>query len=253
VCNDAAPRPDAKGACTLFGYGIDADDEFEQQAAEWGCQVHEFDPTVAKTQGEEKYPKLVHFHHEGASDAPGDVDGLGKVDSIEHHLDKYGPKAGSGGWLGVKMDIEEAEWLSLSAMSDDALKSIDVLIVEFHQICEDEKLLDDLQGRVELLERLKRFFYVYHVHANNWGDEDFLPGRELRRFRSRRPFPGTQGKFFIPAYAELSLVRKTRVNRKAEEESARDHRELDHRNSVDFPVVWLDSEFFPLPPESSAE
>ncbi|CAK0799659.1 unnamed protein product, partial [Prorocentrum cordatum] len=74
-CNDAAPHPKPEGGCTLFGYGIDSEDEFEQQVAEWGCQVHEFDPTVERTQGEHAYPDRVHFHREGAADAQGTVEG----------------------------------------------------------------------------------------------------------------------------------------------------------------------------------
>merc|ERR1712039_933434 len=110
------------------------------------------------------------------------------------------------------------------------------------------KLLADLPHRVELLRRLKTLFYVYHVHANNWGDAEYLPDPELFRYRSRRPFPGSGEGYFIPAYAELSLVRKTRVNETRGGGPFLEHRDLDQFNAPGFPPVWLDTEFFPLPP-----
>jgi hypothetical protein len=59
----------------------------------------------------------------------------------------------------VKIDVEGAEWESFEALPDDVLQRIDQLIVEFHGV--------EVDRSVPVVQRLKKFFHVAHLHANN--------------------------------------------------------------------------------------
>jgi len=61
--------------------------------------------------------------------------------------------------LVVKIDVEGAEWEALSQTSDGVLQQIDQLAVEFHGI-EEERF-------IAVINHLRRFFYVAHLHYNN--------------------------------------------------------------------------------------
>jgi hypothetical protein len=60
----------------------------------------------------------------------------------------------------MKIDVEGAEWDSFLFAPDSALSQIDQLDVEFHHVDEPKY--------VETMRRLKQFFYVAHVHYNNF-------------------------------------------------------------------------------------
>ena len=62
--------------------------------------------------------------------------------------------------LVMKIDVEGAEWDSFLFAPDSVFSHIDQLDVEFHHV-DDPKY-------VEVIRRLKRFFYVAHVHYNNF-------------------------------------------------------------------------------------
>jgi hypothetical protein len=62
--------------------------------------------------------------------------------------------------LVMKIDVEGAEWDSFLLAPDGVFNQIDQLDVEFHHV-EDAKF-------VEVLRRLKQFFYIAHVHYNNF-------------------------------------------------------------------------------------
>jgi hypothetical protein len=88
-------------------------------------------------------------------------------DSIGNQLD------GNGDWgapVVMKIDVEGAEWDALLSAPDEALQQIDQLNVEFHHV-DDPKYVATVQ-------RLKRFFYIAHVHFNNFSCDPAL-----------RPFP----------------------------------------------------------------
>jgi hypothetical protein len=66
--------------------------------------------------------------------------------------------------LVVKMDVEGAEWDSLSAAADHVLEQIDQLALEFHGV-------DDARYPA-VLQKLKRTFYLAHRHFNNMACQD---------------------------------------------------------------------------------
>jgi hypothetical protein len=60
----------------------------------------------------------------------------------------------------MKMDVEGAEWESLLAAPDELLDRIDQLAIEFHGADQEQFL--------RVVQRLKRFFHVAHIHFNNF-------------------------------------------------------------------------------------
>ena len=68
--------------------------------------------------------------------------------------------------LVMKIDVEGAEWDSFLLAPDSVFTHIDQLAVEFHHV-EDPKY-------VAAMRRLKEFFYIAHVHYNNFSCDPAL-------------------------------------------------------------------------------
>jgi hypothetical protein len=141
-------------ARAAYSYGIDGRDE-------WGCDIarayrlpiHQYDcfnaerPVCAGAQ--------FHFHDECVGAAPARI-GRRRFDSVVNQVTRNGD---AGKHLLVKMDVESAEGDALPAIPDSTLEVIDQLVVEFH---------DSNEARtVDVIERLKKKFYIANVHFNN--------------------------------------------------------------------------------------
>lgn len=61
--------------------------------------------------------------------------------------------------IAMKIDVEGAEWDSFLFAPDDVFDQIDQMAVEFHGV-QDEKYQ-------AVVQRLKEFFYIAHIHFNN--------------------------------------------------------------------------------------
>jgi hypothetical protein len=59
----------------------------------------------------------------------------------------------------LKIDVEGAEWDSFLHAPDDVFERIDQMTVEFHGVQDEKSLV--------VVERLKHFFHVAHIHFNN--------------------------------------------------------------------------------------
>jgi hypothetical protein len=142
-------------AQAVYSYGIDGRDK-------WGCDVskqirrpvHEYDcfnPTRPSCDG-----GTLLFHDECVGPHQATQKGR-QFDTVSSQIAR---NQDDGKHLIVKMDVEGAEWASLLATPDSVLAMIDQLAIEFHHV-------DDWKF-VATVERLKRFFYVAHFHANNY-------------------------------------------------------------------------------------
>ncbi len=139
---------------SAYSYGIGRKDD-------WGCDVsrashvtvHEydcFDPTRPACPG-----GTFQFHDEcvGATRA---VENGRLFRSMAKQIARNGDR---GKHLVIKMDVEGAEWESLEATPDDVLMTIDQLVMELHDPVRRQ--------HTELIERLKKTFYIANVHFNN--------------------------------------------------------------------------------------
>jgi hypothetical protein len=103
------------------------------------------------------------FHDECVADTTQKSDGR-VFDTIANQFEANGDAAKR---VVMKIDVESAEWDSLLSAPDAVLQRIDQLAVEFHweedgnfRWIADEKYL-------RVVERLKEFFVVGHIHFNN--------------------------------------------------------------------------------------
>jgi hypothetical protein len=140
---------------SAYSYGIEGRDE-------WGCDVsraynlpiHQYDcfnlkhPICAGAQFD--------FHEECVAAGVARLDNR-KYDSLTSQIGKNGDV---GKHLLVKMDVESAEWDVFAATPDSTFEKIDQLVVEFHE-------LDDSRY-VDVIEKLKKSFYIANVHFNNY-------------------------------------------------------------------------------------
>jgi len=138
----------------VYSYGVDGRDE-------WGCDVsreltktaHEYDcfnltrPQCANG--------VLQFHEE----CIGAAKSSREQRSFDSLLDQLTANGDAGKHLVVKMDVEGAEWDSLLATPDSTLDLIDQLAIELHRT-NDPRFLETVQ-------KLRRHFYVAHLHANN--------------------------------------------------------------------------------------
>jgi hypothetical protein len=140
---------------SAYSYGIEGRDE-------WGCDVsrayhlpiHQYDcfnPKRPVCNGGQ-----FHFHDECVGPAPARLDQRA-YDSLTNQIAKNGD---AGKHLLIKMDVESAEWDVFAATPDHFFENVDQLVVEFHE-------LDDARY-IDVIEKLKKTFYIANVHFNNY-------------------------------------------------------------------------------------
>jgi hypothetical protein len=150
------------GVAAAYSYGISGYDQ-------WGCDIatrfkvttHQYD-CFNLSQPLCPGGKTV-FHAECVAATPKTADGR-VFDTIASQLAKNGD---AGKRIALKIDVEGAEWESLAALSNEALQQIDQLAIEFHWKHDGQLNWYPAATYVPLIERLKQFFEVAHLHFNN--------------------------------------------------------------------------------------
>jgi len=140
---------------TGYSYGISGYDK-------WGCdvsrrlriRVHQYD--CFNLQEPSCPGGETMFHGECIGTARVTQDGR-PFDTLANQFARNGDAAKP---LVMKIDVEGAEWDAFLLAPDSALSQIDQLDVEFHDVSQSKY--------VEAIRRLKQFFYVAHVHYNNF-------------------------------------------------------------------------------------
>lgn len=138
-----------------YSYGISGYDG-------WGCEVsrrlhipvHQYDcfdlrqPSCPDGQ--------TVFHGECIGTAKADQDGR----PFETLSNQFAHNGDASRPIVMKIDVEGAEWDAFLLAPESTLSQIDQLDVEFHGV--------DEAKYVEAMRRLKQFFYVAHLHFNNF-------------------------------------------------------------------------------------
>ena len=145
-----------KSAEAVYSYGIGGNDD-------WGCAVagplnaplHQYDcyNTDVPPCGERT---LAQFHAECIGPARETISGR-PFDTIVNHIQRNGH---TGKRLIVKMDVEGSEWRSLAEAPQHVLNAIEQLAIEFHGV--------EQPAFLATVTRLNEFFYVAHIHHNNY-------------------------------------------------------------------------------------
>ena len=102
------------------------------------------------------------FHGECVGTARSVEDGR-PFDTLAGHFAKNGDETVP---LVMKIDVEGAEWDSFLLAPDSVFERLDQLEVEFHHV-DDRKF-------VVVIERLKAFFEIAHVHYNNFSCDPLM-------------------------------------------------------------------------------
>ena len=165
----------------LFSYGIGRDSRFEVDFGDtYKKPAYLFDHTIRELtpgwedsqrnewKNIEEYWKKSNCHFIPS--------GLGYQAQCNDFIDDY-QKLKINGYVILKIDIEGGEYDYLLKTDIEKLSSLAIAIsLEVHYI-NDEKNRRDL---VNILEKLKNFFILCHVHGNNWSnlwkyEEDLIP------------------------------------------------------------------------------
>ena len=96
------------------------------------------------------------------------------------------------GQIILKMDIEGDEYLALSAITDQNLDKVRILVLEMHDL---RHLRNYSFYRIfdEVLSKLQNYFYVCHLHVNNISKVKDIGG------------------YSVPDMLEITLIKKNRV------------------------------------------
>ena len=144
-----------------YSYGISGYDK-------WGCDVsstlrvpvHQYD-CFNLTEPACPGGKTV-FHPECVAATAATIEGR-PFDSIANQFRKNGDAAKR---IVLKIDVEGAEWDSLLSTPDDVLQRIDQMAVEFHWEMDGSRWVQQ-ERYIRLVQRLKQFFEIAHIHFNN--------------------------------------------------------------------------------------
>ena len=138
-----------------YSYGIEGRDSWGCAVSKrYGVTVHQydcFDTTQPSCPG-----GSFSFHPECIGKTREVRDGR-DFDSLSGQIHKNGD---DGANILVKMDVEGAEWDSLSSTPDAVLRNIDQLAIEFHLGGEERYL--------GVVRKLKKHFYIANLHFNNF-------------------------------------------------------------------------------------
>ena len=152
----------------LLSYGAGSDISFELAfRKEFNVPIIICDPTVDVLPTTEDTSGIT-FVHEGVASTKSN-----QYDTIDSHISRFGL---SGKRLALKMDVEGAEWNAFDSFH--SFDSIDVLIMELHDLCYQPRALLPIMGSK---------FECFHVHGNNYcGISYGLPNTVEATFISRR-------------------------------------------------------------------
>jgi hypothetical protein len=179
---------DLDGIAACFSPGVSDQAGFEEAVLARGIPCYQADASVERSPVEDH--SLVQFERKFLGPVT-----EGDFISLNDWVQDKEP-CGRGDLL-LQMDIEGAEWLTLSAASDDVLSRFRILCIEFHRL---ENLFSPFAFEIMegVFEKLLRRFYVVHIHPNNWTEAAAVS----RRYR-------------VPSVLEYTFLRKDRVKQRS--------------------------------------
>jgi hypothetical protein len=186
---------DLAGIQACFSPGVSEIANFELDLAQRGIPSFMADASVTASPVAHE---LLHFEPLwlGAMD-----DSDGDTLSLDSWVAMHAPDSGD---LLLQMDIEDAEWATLAAASDDTLARFRIMVIEFHDL-ESLSSRKGLEYMGSVFQRLNRLFLVVHAHPNNARKIVRLSGVKIHPVmeftllrRDRITQPGLAGSFPHP-------------------------------------------------------
>jgi hypothetical protein len=168
----------------IISPGVGGSIAFESEVANQDTAVFLIDATVMPPRD---LPRNFHFISKMLRSGNDDADSINLQELINDSRIK-------GKNLLLQMDIEGGEWEILSDASAEILKKFMMIVVELHNL-EHLKEGQSFAGLNSALDKLLKYHFVTHVHANNAGSFYF------HRFKR------------YPKVVEVTLVRETDFKR----------------------------------------
>lgn len=202
---------DLAGVVACFSPGVSTCVDFELDAAARGIRSFMVDASIdALPQDNESF--TFDSLWLGARD-----DEAARTISLNTWVMRYAPDPTAGDLI-LQIDIEDAEWDTLAAASQETLRRFRIIVLELHDLTS----LASRKGNAfirAIFEKLSEQFVVVHAHPNNCFDPERIKG--------------------VPIHPilEITLLRKDRV--KFTRETERFPHSLDARNVARRPDVRL--------------
>ena len=170
---------DVRGAISI---GIGGDVSWDLAIAERGIDVYQYDHSVPSPPI--RHPRF-HFHSVGIGNPDSGHSGFRSLEQIVGDIPP-------GGDLILKMDVEGAEWATLSSARSQVLERFSQIVIEVHAPLAGTA--GDRMLNLQMLGKLRSTHQVVHVHANNYAAVDSFDG--IR----------------VPNVLEISYLRRTRTS-----------------------------------------
>jgi len=124
----------------------------------------------------------------------------------------------------LKLDIEGDEYASLIDISEENLKKIRILVIEFHDL---RNLRNDIFLNLfdKVINKLNNYFYVCHLHINNIS--------KIKKI----------GDYLVPDMIEMTFIRKNRVKNFSSKFSILPHK-LDSKTVNSVKEKFLDKSWY---------
>jgi hypothetical protein len=141
----------------VLSYGLGGEISFDMEMAMAGHQCYMFDHTIEGLTA--THPNF-HYYPEGVA---GVTDPAKSFYTVKDHLDRF---VITGDRLILKMDVEGAEWDAVSLMPDAVISRFEQIAIEVHDFhrLKDPAFADKVAAS---LQKINKFFTLFHVHANN--------------------------------------------------------------------------------------
>lgn len=176
VCDDMS------GVTSAISIGIGENTSFDNELAELGIKVLQFDHTV---QGPPvNHPNFIFSKLAWDETNPGIGISLSRIFT---HFSLWGHE------LLLKFDVEGAEWTNFPYVSVEVLKQCRIIVGEFHSM----NLLDNPNNFLQIMDTINKLSVnhtLIHMHANNYGAVHNIQG------------------VTIPEVIELTFLRNDRDN-----------------------------------------
>jgi len=163
---------DLEGIRACFSPGVSDVADFELDLARRGIPCFLADASVASS-------PIVHelLHFESLWLGPHDDPATNTI-SLDTWVTQNAPAKGPGGDtepgdLLLQMDIEDAEWATLAAASDETLARFRIIVIECHDL-ESLTTRKGLEYMGSVFTKLSRQFSVVHAHPNNYSEVEVM-------------------------------------------------------------------------------
>ena len=209
---------DLRGIAACYSPGVSEQATFEMDLAKRGIPSFMADASVVKppldVPGAQFVPKFL-----GPRDA-------GDTMSLRRWVEDTDPAPGED--LILQMDIEGAEYATLSAAPRDLLRRFRMIVIEWHHLPSVMTKPRFQKPALAAIEKLKDDFVTVHLHANNVSGSVEIEGEE------------------IPRVVEATLLRRDRIGETrpvapADLPHPLDRRHNPRRSWLPLPGRWLDA------------